>query len=81
MDCKSVDQISADLYKELPGLKGFSCGILKKIRLFAEAYSGHLIIGSTPLLRTLVFFKLASPQIKLKLGVTSFVGNFYKRQR
>ncbi len=44
---KVLDQISADLQKELPGLKGFSSGNLKKIRLFAEAYSPHLIIGST----------------------------------
>ena len=36
---KGLDQISADLQKELPGLKGFSSGNLKKIRLFAEAYS------------------------------------------
>jgi predicted nuclease of restriction endonuclease-like (RecB) superfamily len=45
---KVLDQISADLQKELPGLKGFSPGNLKKIRIFAEAYSPYLIIGSTP---------------------------------
>src|SRR6185312_11194268 len=45
---KVLDQISADLQKELPGLKGFSPGNLKKIRIFAEAYSPHLAIGSTP---------------------------------
>ena len=44
---KVLDQISADLQKELPGLKGFSSGNLKKIRIFAEAYSSHLTIGST----------------------------------
>ncbi len=44
---KVLDQISADLQKELPGLKGFSSGNLKKIRLFAEAYAPHLLIGST----------------------------------
>lgn len=44
---KVLDQISADLQKELPGLKGFSPGNLKKIRLFAEAYEPHLVIGST----------------------------------
>ena len=32
---KVLDQIWADLQKELPGLKGFSPGNLKKIRLFA----------------------------------------------
>lgn len=45
---KVLEQISADLQKELPGLKGFSSGNLKKIRLFAEAYVPHLVIGSTP---------------------------------
>lgn len=45
---KVLDQISADLQKELPGLKGFSAGNLKKIRIFVEAYSPHLTIGSTP---------------------------------
>ena len=44
---KVLEQISADLQKELPGLKGFSPGNLKKIRLFAEAYAPHLLIGST----------------------------------
>lgn len=44
---KVLDRISADLQKELPGLKGFSSGNLKKIRLFAEAYAPHLVIGST----------------------------------
>ena len=46
---KVLDQISADLQKELPGLKGFSSGNLKKIRLFAEAYNTHFNpeIGST----------------------------------
>lgn len=44
---KVLDQISADLQKELPGLKGFSPGNLKKVRLFAEAYAPHLIISST----------------------------------
>ncbi|HLP37587.1 PDDEXK nuclease domain-containing protein [Lacibacter sp.] len=43
---KVLDQISADLQKELPGLKGFSPGNLKKIRLFAEAYTPYLTIGS-----------------------------------
>lgn len=45
---KVLDQISVDLQKELPGLKGFSTGNLKKIRLFAETYAPHLAIGSTP---------------------------------
>lgn len=45
---KVLDQISVDLQKELPGLRGFSPGNLKKIRIFAEAYSPYLAISSTP---------------------------------
>ncbi|MGG9962354.1 hypothetical protein [Ferruginibacter sp. SUN106] len=41
------DQILADQQKELAGLKGFSPGNFKKIRLFAEAYSTYFVIGST----------------------------------
>ncbi|MDH7464665.1 PDDEXK nuclease domain-containing protein [Chitinophagaceae bacterium 26-R-25] len=44
---KVLEQISLDLQKELPGLKGFSTSNLKKIRLFAEAYF-DLLISSTP---------------------------------
>ncbi|MBL0355896.1 MAG: hypothetical protein IPP72_02975 [Chitinophagaceae bacterium] len=36
---RTLEQISADLQIELPGLKGFSPGNLKKIRLFAEAFA------------------------------------------
>jgi predicted nuclease of restriction endonuclease-like (RecB) superfamily len=43
---KVLEQISADLQNELPGLKEFSAENLKKIRLFAEAYAPHLVIGS-----------------------------------
>jgi hypothetical protein len=43
---KVLYQIATDLQKELPGLKGFSGSNLKKIRIFAEAYSLHLTIGS-----------------------------------
>lgn len=45
---KVLDQISADLQQELPGLKGFSSGNLKKIKIFADAYTPHITIGSTP---------------------------------
>ena len=61
---KVLDQISADLQKELPGLKGFSSGNLKKIRLFSDAYAPHLVIGSTP-----------SNQLAGKLGVDFSIGS------
>lgn len=44
---KVLDQISADLQRELPGLKGFSPANLKKIRVFSDAYAPHIAIGST----------------------------------
>ena len=43
---KVLDQIAVGLQKELPGLKGFSPGNLKKIRVFSDAYAPHLTIGS-----------------------------------
>ena len=45
---KVLAQISADLQKELPGLKGFSPGNLKKIRIFSEAYAPHLATSLSP---------------------------------
>jgi predicted nuclease of restriction endonuclease-like (RecB) superfamily len=39
---KVLQNISADLQKELPGLRGFSAQNLKKMRIFYEAYPGLL---------------------------------------
>ncbi|WP_211229790.1 PDDEXK nuclease domain-containing protein [Olivibacter sitiensis] len=44
---KVIDQISFELQKELPGLKGFSSGNIKKMRVFSEFWLNHLSIGST----------------------------------
>lgn len=44
---KVLEQISNELQKELPGLRGFSCGNLKKMRVFAGFWIEHLKIGST----------------------------------
>ena len=35
---KVLQNISADLQKELPGLRGFSAQNIKKMRMFYEAY-------------------------------------------
>lgn len=43
---KVLDKISNDLQSELPGLRGFSGGNLKKMRIFADFWSPHLEIGS-----------------------------------
>ncbi|MEM7655541.1 MAG: PDDEXK nuclease domain-containing protein [Bacteroidota bacterium] len=43
---KVLNQISAQLQQELPGLRGFSASNLKKMRLFFEAWSPYLVIGS-----------------------------------
>lgn len=44
---KVLDQISEALQKELPGLKGFSAGNLKKMRVFADFWIQEFNIGST----------------------------------
>jgi predicted nuclease of restriction endonuclease-like (RecB) superfamily len=48
---KILDQISDDLQRKLPGLKGFSSQNLKKMRLFYQTYADlqSIIIGSTVL--------------------------------
>lgn len=44
---KVLEQISAELQKELPGLRGFSSGNLKKMRVFADFWISQLALGST----------------------------------
>ena len=44
---KILEQISKELQNELPGLRGFSSGNLKKMRVFAEFWMEHLKLGST----------------------------------
>ncbi len=43
---KVLEQISAELQNELPGIRGFSSGNLKKMRVFADFWQEHLSIGS-----------------------------------
>ena len=43
---KVLDQISTDLQNQLPGLRGFSSGNLKKMRIFAEEYGKSPEFGS-----------------------------------
>lgn len=43
---KVLEQISKELQNELPGLRGFSSGNLKKMRVFAEFWMERLTIGS-----------------------------------
>jgi hypothetical protein len=44
---KVLDQISKELQNELPGLRGFSSGNLKKMPVFADFWMAHLKISST----------------------------------
>lgn len=44
---KVLEQIADALQNELPGLRGFSSGNLKKMRVFADFWQQHLSIGST----------------------------------
>lgn len=43
---KVLEKISTELQNELPGLRGFSSGNLKKMRVFAEFWTKHLKVGS-----------------------------------
>lgn len=45
---KVLEQISIELQNELPGLRGFSAGNLKKMRVFADFWSKQIVIGSLP---------------------------------
>ncbi|MDL2326785.1 PDDEXK nuclease domain-containing protein [Bacteroidales bacterium OttesenSCG-928-A14] len=44
---KVLDEISARLQQELPGLRGFSAGNLKKMRIFYNAWKHSNLIGSS----------------------------------
>ena len=44
---KVLEQISDDLQKELPGLRGFSASNIKRMRVFFEAWSDYFSIGFT----------------------------------
>ncbi len=45
---KILNQLSADLQNELPGLKGFSATNLKNMRSFFEHWKNHFVIGQSP---------------------------------
>lgn len=62
---KVLEQISSELQKELPGLKGFSAPNLKKMRGFSDFWSDYGLISST------VSNQLNSD----KLGFSSTVSN------
>lgn len=44
---KVLEQISLELQNESPGLRGFSSGNLKKMKVFSDFWQQHLSIGST----------------------------------
>lgn len=44
---KVLEQISIELQNELPGIRGFSSGNLKKMRVFADFWQQHLSMSST----------------------------------
>ncbi len=65
---KILEQISNDLQKELPGLRGFSSSNIKKMRVFFDAWESHFVslsfisnqIGSTPSNQLSDYFFLVS---------------------
>jgi len=44
---KVIENLSADLQVELPGLRGFSATNMKRMRLFFESWEEHSLIGPT----------------------------------
>jgi len=48
---KVIENLSADLQVELPGLRGFSATNMKRMRLFFESWEEHSIIGPTVLVQ------------------------------
>ncbi|MEO5649808.1 MAG: DUF1016 N-terminal domain-containing protein [Ginsengibacter sp.] len=44
---KVMEQISNDLQKELPGLRGFSATNIKRMRVFYEGWETYIIVGSS----------------------------------
>lgn len=46
---KVLEQISSDLQKELPGLRGFSASNIKRMRMFYEGWVSYFTISPTAL--------------------------------
>ena len=46
MGAKVLEQISNDLQKELPGLRGFSASNIKRMRVFYEGWAGYFPLRS-----------------------------------
>jgi len=68
---KVIENLSADLQVELPGLRGFSATNMKWMRLFFESWEEHSIIGPTVLgqlemieLEEITFRPTVSAQLK-----------------
>lgn len=44
---KIIENLSADLQQELPGLRGFSASNIERMRFFFEVWEEHFLISST----------------------------------
>ena len=66
---KMLDEISARLQQELPGLRGFSATSIKKMRFFYNAWKDSDLIGST------VSSQLENEQILIGPSVTAQMEN------
>jgi predicted nuclease of restriction endonuclease-like (RecB) superfamily len=70
---KVLDKISSELQKELPGLRGFSGGNLKKMRVFSGFWMKHLKFSSALPNQCLVAFELKTGKFKPEyLGKLNF---------
>jgi len=66
---KVIENLSADLQLELPGLRGFSATNMKRMRLFFESWNEHSVISPT-----------LSAQLEKSFSNVSFTKKFYKAQ-
>ena len=67
---KVIENLSADLQLELPGLRGFSATNMKRMRLFFESWEEHLLISPsvTAKLKTIDLQEITfSPSVTAKL--------------
>jgi len=81
---KILDEISVRLQQEMPGLRGFSAGNLKKMRIFYNAWKDSNLIGSTlsnqienkqNVIGSSVTAQLEKPQIPISSSVTNQIQN------
>ncbi|WP_231490653.1 YhcG family protein [Pedobacter sp. Leaf170] len=71
---KIIDNLSADLQLELPGLRGFSASNIKRMRVFFEAWHDQFVISPSVTNQTQV---IDLEEIKFSPSLTDQLGNVF----